>query len=120
MQSMVFFVAMAITMVMAYTHTPFTGLYSDPNHPDCFRKIIEGQSDKFMVYGQDNKAGEGVSCNTDDKSQLEDWGPLPAVVNETNIVVDFSPKGGPSDLTGAWDAATNRIVWQDSNYWQHN
>lgn len=122
MQSILFLLALVattITLSIGYTDTPFTGMYSDPNHPDCFRKIIEGKNDKFEVYGQDNKAGEGVSCNTDDKSQLEDWGPLPASVNSTNIIVDFSPKGGPSDLTGAWCSKKQRIVWQDSNYWQH-
>eukprot|EP00605_Chrysophyceae_sp_TOSAG23-4_P000604 GSChrysophyteH1.ASY1.ANO1.681.1 assembled CDS len=97
---------------------PFTGMYSDPNHPDCYRKIVDNQ-DKLSVYGQDNKGGEGVSCMTKDKAQLDNWGPCPAVADATSITVDLSSKGGPSDLSGTWDAKTSRIVWADGNYWQH-
>jgi len=98
--------------------SPFLGLYSDPNHPDCYRKVVEMTT--FSVYGQDNIGGEGVSCNTDDESQLNNWGPCPAFINSTHITVDLSAKGGPSDLLGTWDAETNRIVWADGNYWQHS
>jgi len=37
----------------------------------------------------------------------------------TQITFDFSPKGGPSKLTGTWstDGETQTIVWPDGNAW---
>lgn len=114
--------AMFMVMVASVevSMSPFLGIYSDPNHPDCYRKVMEKMpSQQFFVYGQDNKGGEGVSCTTDDPTQLDNWGPCPATANSTHITVDLSSKGGPADLTGEWDAEANRIVWADGNYWQH-
>jgi len=100
--------------------SPFLGLYSDPNHPACYRKVLEKTpSGKLFVYGQDNKGGGGISCNIDDRTQLNAWGPCPAFANMTHITVDLSCKSGPADLTGTWDAVASRIVWADGNYWQH-
>jgi hypothetical protein len=100
--------------------SPFLGLYSDPKHPACYRKVLEKTpSGKLFVYGQDNKGGGGVSCNIDDRAQLNAWGPCPAFANMTHITVDLSCKSGPTDLTGTWDAVASRIVWADGNYWQH-
>ena len=81
--------AAMLTVSFGEMHSPFLGLYSDPNHPDCYRKIIETKmTDKLSVYGQDNINGEGVSCKTDDKSQLDVWGPCPALINNiTQIIV---------------------------------
>ena len=36
------------------------------------------------------------------------------------LVVDFSPKGGPSDLSGVWAKACDgsvAITWSDGNIW---
>ena len=35
----------------------------------------------------------------------------------TQIHFDFSPKGGPAELTGVWAAATSSITWPDGNAW---
>ena len=57
------------------------------------------------VSGADAAGGEGASC---DGSTDTKWGPLPATTTfgapgvytylEKTILVDFSSKGGPSDL----------------------
>ena len=86
----------------------FEGTYSDPNHPGCDRSVdVRVGAGKIGVSGFDlDEAGSKVS-----------WGPLEATVEGTTIVVDFSPKGGPSYLTGKWDAAKRSIVWADGNAW---
>ena len=88
----------------------FAGSYSDPNHPGCGRKvdvIVSGNEDSILVSGSDK----------DEDSNLVPWGPLQAKVDGLKIVVDFSPKGGPPDLTGSWDPVSNGIVWADGNEW---
>ena len=40
-----------------------------------------------------------------------------SVSNGNEIVVDFSPKGGPTDLKGTWVAAENGIKFPDGNVW---
>jgi len=37
---------------------------------------------------------------------------------QLRVVVDFSPKGGPKDLPGAWDG--ERIKWADGNRWSRD
>jgi hypothetical protein len=34
------------------------------------------------------------------------------------MLVDFSPKGGPADLLGVFDTADNSIHWPDGNSWK--
>ena len=88
----------------------FGGTFSDPNHPGCTRTVdvvVSGDDDDVTVSGAD----------FDDDGELVPWGPLKAKVDDTKIVVDFSPKGGPSNLTGTWNANTKSIDWEDENAW---
>ncbi|CAM9524648.1 unnamed protein product [Ectocarpus fasciculatus] len=91
----------------------FNGLYSDPNHPSCHRGIIYTDDNTGSVYGSDS-AAEGVPCdgNTDTP-----WGPLPATITDNVIVVDFSTKGGPSDLKGEYNEQKAAVDWEDGNSW---
>jgi len=88
----------------------FEGAFSDPNHPGDGRNIVvvvDGKEADISVTGDDtNSDGEQVP-----------WGPLPCSVDGVTITVDFSSKGGPSNLEGAWDAEMGAIVWQDGNAW---
>jgi len=95
------------------TGSGFTGSYSDPNHPNCLRYVYATQT-SGQVYGTDAAGGEGVPCNgvTDIR-----WGPLPATINQNKITVDFSSKGGPSDLQGQYNSTTPAIDWIDGNSW---
>ncbi|GMH71748.1 hypothetical protein TrLO_g6 [Triparma laevis f. longispina] len=90
----------------------FEGVFTDPNHPGTTRTIkvkVTGGEDEVSVVGFDL---------ADDGSQ-ENWGPLKATVDGTKITVDFSSKGGPSDLTGEW-GQQGIIVWGDGNEWPKN
>lgn len=118
MNALVFVIVCAFTATLTLAGSPFVGTYSDPNHPDCARYVQEKMLGKLAVTGEDNKGGGGVSCANAPADQLEEWGPLPASANATDILVDFSSKGGPSDLPGKWDAENSRIVWEDGNFWQ--
>ena len=91
----------------------FNGAYSDPNHPKCNRLIVYQGNSTGLVYGKDS-AVEGVSC--DGQTDVS-WGPLPASITGSDIVVDFSSKGGPSDLKGEHNADTLAVDWEDGNSW---
>ncbi len=92
----------------------FTGKYSDPNHPGCARSVLRTSDSDGQVYGADAAGGEGVAC---DGSTDVKWGPLSAAIDGLKIVVDFSPKGGPSNLNGTYSVERSAIVWQDGNAW---
>lgn len=92
----------------------FSGKYSDPNHPSCARTVLRDHKSSAQVYGADAAGGEGVAC---DGSTDVKWGPLPGTVDGLNIVVDFSSKGGPTNLNGTYSIVKKAIVWQDGNAW---
>lgn len=74
--------------------------YSDPKHPEGTRRVtIKGN--KAVIQGTDSKAGKP-------------W-EVEAVVNDTKITVDFTPKGGPKDILGR--LVKGAIVWEDGNKW---
>merc|ERR1719248_469560 len=70
--------------------SPLGGKYSDPNHP-------------------------GGACEAG--KPVKEWS-LSAVVAKDgqSLTVDFSPKGGPKDLTGKWNGKDG-ISWPDGNTW---
>lgn len=96
--------------LVANTKFDFTGSYSDPNHPNCLREIhVTGP--KAVVSGTDGNPG----CPTDGAGTK--W-KLVGKVKADTILVDFSPKGGPSNLKGQWEPApTPGIRWPDGNLW---
>lgn len=111
--------AAAVTITAALTGTPtvsnaggfdFTGSYADPNHPNCKREIsVSGASAK--VSGTDGNPGCPAS------GAGKPWS-LVGEVNEKTILVDFTPKGGPKNLKGAWeDSPIKGIRWPDNNLW---
>ena len=93
----------------------FTGVYSDPNHPGCPRTIEPTGAVHAEVRGDDPTPPATACQGTND----EHWGPLEAFITDDTIVVDFSPKGGPSDLTGNYVEVdgTYGIRWTDGNFW---
>ena len=108
------FAILLFVIYIAVCVATFAGNYSDPNHPDCARRIAFETTSSARVFGADAAGGEAVSC--DGETDLP-WGPLPATVNGAQIVVDFSSKGGPSNLTGKYDEVQDKINWQDGNAW---
>eukprot|EP00579_Thalassiosira_antarctica_P006962 CAMPEP_0201880040 /NCGR_PEP_ID=MMETSP0902-20130614/10759_1 /ASSEMBLY_ACC=CAM_ASM_000551 /TAXON_ID=420261 /ORGANISM="Thalassiosira antarctica, Strain CCMP982" /LENGTH=193 /DNA_ID=CAMNT_0048408001 /DNA_START=87 /DNA_END=668 /DNA_ORIENTATION=+ len=91
----------------------FTGSYADPNHVNCRRhiQVVFGTSGQAEVSGTDGTPG----CPADGSGDA--WNLLGQVDGDT-LLVDFSPKGGPVDLKGVWEAApVPGIRWPDGNLW---
>lgn len=82
----------------------FTGSYNDPKHADCLRKIII-ENNIISIIGSDNEDGS------------DEW-KLEAKENDSGIMVDFSPKGGPKDVLGIYDENEDGIRWPDNNLWK--
>lgn len=86
------------------------GYYSDPNHPNC-QRIIEVAGKIASLTGTDGDPG----CPPDGSG--ETW-TLQGKIKGNTILVDFSPKGGPSDLKGVYnETAPAGINWPDGNKW---
>lgn len=97
----------------------FAGSYSDPKHPNC-KRVIEVVADgkAVLLSGTDGTPG----CPADGSGK--EWGPLQGRIidgSSTKILVDFSPKGGPSDIAGQFffdgKASSAGINWPDGNTW---
>jgi hypothetical protein len=90
----------------------FSGSYADPNHPECGRYVVIGSNGiDGSVYGVDGDEG------SEDCANPVPWGPLPATVDGEDIVIDFSGKGGPSDLWGVYVDVDAGILFSDGNEW---
>jgi hypothetical protein len=97
----------------AFSESVFAGSYSDPNHPGCARLVVlDGEgAGGAMVSGEDGDEG------SEDCANPVPWGPLDAVIDGDSIEIDFSPKGGPSDLTASYDLDRDGILFSDGNLW---
>ena len=96
----------------------FVGEYADPKHPGCLR-AIEGSSagesaSTLAVKGTDGTPG----CANGEKqrpwSLTGDIVKIPSKADE--ILIDFSPKGGPKNLLGKWTGTG--ILFPDGNEWK--
>eukprot|EP00621_Florenciella_sp_RCC1693_P006004 CAMPEP_0182535684 /NCGR_PEP_ID=MMETSP1323-20130603/18510_1 /TAXON_ID=236787 /ORGANISM="Florenciella parvula, Strain RCC1693" /LENGTH=237 /DNA_ID=CAMNT_0024745849 /DNA_START=35 /DNA_END=748 /DNA_ORIENTATION=+ len=76
------------------------GEYSDPNHPDGFR-VVTALKDQALIVGADGPKDA-------------QW-KLAGKMSGDNVLIDFSPKGGPKDLLGKFDGSG--IVFPDGNRW---
>ena len=87
----------------------FIGCYTDPNHPDGYRVITFTQN-----YNWGYRVG---SCDGSDTGKVQEYS-LPAASREDETIeIDFSSKGGPSDLIGTWNHDATGIEWSDGNIW---
>ena len=81
----------------------WSGVYSDPHHPDGYRKIT-AERGKASVVGKDDATAAVWT--------------LSANVSGSTITVDFSPKGGPASMQGVLvEGSKVRISWPDGNAW---
>ncbi len=88
----------------------FVGRYSDPKHPGCAREIAAGSSGATLtVRGADGTPG----CSNGEEQR--EWSLEGEVRGEGEILIDFSPKGGPKDLLGKWTG--KGILYPDGNTW---
>lgn len=93
----------------------FAGSYSDPNHMNCQRDIVikESNSNEVVLNGADGDP----HCSIDG-SGTKYW-KLIGMVDGNTISVDFTPKGGPKNVIGIYEAdgSSNYITWPDGNRW---
>jgi hypothetical protein len=99
----------------------FDGAYTDPYHPGCFRTIQSTRGDAeasleniVQVTGKDGSGKDGDWGCSEGGSTQTVWR-LSGKVKGDQILVDFSPKGGPKNLVGKWEG--DGIRWEDSNKW---
>lgn len=93
------------SMVALAAESVLVGQYDDPNHPGCLRKITV-KDDVVTIIGSDNLDGS------------KQW-VLKAKEDAPGVMfVDFSPKGGPSDLLGVYNEKADAIKWPDGNSWK--
>lgn len=103
---------------------PFTGDYDDPNHPGCLRQVkvvgapmrADGSRPLYAVVevtGYDGKDGEKICKEKPTRADL--WKVVGKTKGGDEAFLDFSVKGGPSDLVGKWDGSG--IVFPDGNKW---
>eukprot|EP00930_Biecheleria_cincta_P104452 TRINITY_DN9675_c0_g1_i2.p1 TRINITY_DN9675_c0_g1~~TRINITY_DN9675_c0_g1_i2.p1 ORF type:complete len:248 (-),score=46.08 TRINITY_DN9675_c0_g1_i2:196-855(-) len=99
----------------------WSGSYTDPKHPGCERRIIY-KKDKYIVAGESATDGS-KGCNSD--TPTKKWqlvaqvagGPRDAWSGPADeILIDFSPKGGPKDAVATWDK--DGILFPDGNKWK--
>ena len=110
-------VIVSAALFLAPISTPamdVAGSYSDPNHPNCQRLIAakDGSISEFTLTGTDGNPGCSPGGIGDKTFQL-----VGKIDSESNVYVDFTPKGGPKDLKGLFDANKRAIQWPDGNVW---
>jgi hypothetical protein len=75
------------------------GTYSDPNHPGCKRKVtLAGSAAIIDGSDEDGKA----------------WR-VKGEVRGKYVLIDFSPKGGPTDVIAEWNGLG--LAFPDGNVW---
>ena len=100
--------ATIITSPLVANSVDFAGSYSDPFHTNCQRIIVVPTPNTAILYGTDGNPG----CPVDGSGNS--W-ELTGTIDGNNILVDFTPKGGPKNLKGTFD--TDGIKWPDGNKW---
>lgn len=89
----------------------YSGTFDDPNHPNCIRRI-ENIGKIATIEGTDGNPdckpnGKGV-----DEFQLL------GAVEDGELIVDFSPKGGPKQVVAKWEGGDKPgIKFPDGNKW---
>jgi hypothetical protein len=104
--------------------SPFQGDYDDPNHPECLRQVkvvgaplrADGSRSAYPVIEVTGYDGKGDSPVCSDRPTRADlWKVTGTVKSKNTAVIDFSPKGGPSNLMATYE--DGGIVFPDGNKW---
>jgi hypothetical protein len=101
--------AIAASPMVANAKPEFAGSYSDPKHENCLR-VVEVKGNVAMISGTDGSP----ACPPDGAGKA--WN-LQGKINGDEIFIDFTPKGGPKDMTGLWEDDTPGIRFPDGNKW---
>ena len=116
--------AASATVAKTGAASPWTGFYDDPNHPGCLRQVkvvgaplrANGTPAPFPVVevrGYDGPAGAEM-CTEPPATREAIWTVKGDLKNE-KAILDFSSKGGPSDLVAYYEDGA--IVFPDGNKW---
>ena len=89
--------------VGALSANTFTGKYSDPTHPGCTRTISYVGGRNYQVDGAD-----------EDKKP---WKVMGTKKNSASLVIDFTAKGGPADVTAVQQIKSGNLKFPDGNEW---
>mmetsp|Transcript_19432 Transcript_19432/g.42456 ORF Transcript_19432/g.42456 Transcript_19432/m.42456 type:complete len:166 (-) Transcript_19432:136-633(-) len=87
------------------------GRYLDPNHPGCKREVSV-EYEGIVIEGADGEPG----CLRGEKQTPWRLAVKPSPTKADELLIDFSPKGGPKDLVGKWDG--DGILFPDGNKWK--
>jgi hypothetical protein len=89
----------------------YSGSFEDPNHPNCVRRI-ENIGKIATIEGTDGDPG----CQPNGKGKDEFQ--LLAAVENGELIIDFTPKGGPNNVAAKWEGGdTPGIRFPDGNKW---
>lgn len=107
-------VSLAVPAVaVAGASSVFVGEFADPKHPGC-RRTIQGSGAVLDVLGTDGTPGCANGERQRPWSLKGDIVKVPSKQDE--ILIDFSPKGGPKNLLGKWTGTG--ILFPDGNEWK--
>ena len=90
--------------VGALSQNTFTGNYDDPAHPGCKRSISYIGGRNYQIDGAD-----------EDKKP---WKVIATKKNSATLVVDFTSKGGPSDVSAVQQIKSGNLKFPDGNEWK--
>lgn len=105
--------AAMLPSVAVSANCPISAYFRDPKHYKegtfagsrfVTTKAGDKETDDITLIGSD----DGVNFWTLHGKQAQ---------TRCDIVVDFSPKGGPASLSGRYEPETKAIVWSDTNFW---
>ena len=86
----------------ADSRSEIEGRYSDPNHPKGYRQVTL-TANTLTIDGSDSS------------KDAQSWSLKGSTSDGVDLVIDFSPKGGPKDLKGKF--VGDGIVFPDGNKW---
>lgn len=103
----------------------FTGDYDDPNHPGCLRQVkvvgapLKGDGTRspypsMEITGYDGADGKSCPPGSERPTRAQLWKVGGTLKSNTEVTLDFSPKGGPAGVKAVWDEG---IVFPDGNKW---
>ena len=91
----------------------FVGEYADPKHPGCLRSI-SGEGAVLDVKGTDGTPG--CANGEPPRPWSLTWEIVKVPSKQDEILIDFSPKGGPKNLLGKL-TPEGGILFPDGNTW---
>jgi hypothetical protein len=93
------------------------GVFLDSNHYDAKAKSFAGM--RFITDAVGATVGSTVTLIGNDEGDV--WWMLKGTIDKKTgaVSVDFSPKGGPSDIAATYTASDGKLTFGDGNVWQH-